>query len=315
MGLAFLFPGQGSQRVGMAADLQAARPDVFDRYFDAAGRTAGTDLGRLCTEGTLQELTATEVAQPAIFALSAALDHLAREAGLEPALVAGHSLGEYSAAVAAGALEYEAALQLVCLRGRLMADVQIAHPGAMGALGGLSLSDVERLCAQAAESGLVVIANHNSPQQCVVSGEEAAVDRVLELAAARGADPALKLQVGAAFHSPLMAPVRDTMAEALGSVEWQRPRCPIATNAGGRLIEGAEELRAALVDQVTSRVRWLECMQALIAAGGHTFLELGPGRVLVGQARLIDHDLDAWAADGPKKLQNFVAGHPDLVTC
>jgi [acyl-carrier-protein] S-malonyltransferase len=315
MGLAFLFPGQGSQRVGMAADLKAARPDVFDRYFDIAGRMAGIDLGRLCSEGTLQELTVTEVAQPAIFTLSAALDHLAREAGLEPAMVAGHSLGEYSAAVAAGALEFEAALGLVCLRGRLMADVQRAHPGAMGALGGLTEIEVERLCADAAESGLVVIANHNSPEQCVVSGEAAAVDRVLELAAARGADPALKLQVGAAFHSPLMEPVRGPMAEALERVEWQRPRCPIATNAGGRLVESAHQLRAALVDQVTTRVRWLECMQALIGAGARTFLELGSGRVLVGQARLIDHDLDAWAADGPNKLQGFVAGHPDLVTC
>jgi [acyl-carrier-protein] S-malonyltransferase len=313
MSLAFLFPGQGSHREGMAADLQAARPDLFERYFGTADSRSGLPLGRLCLEGSLEELTPTDIAQPAIFTLSVALTELAREAGVEPDLVAGHSLGEYSAVVASGAIDWETGLDLVCLRGRLMAAIQEERPGAMGAISGLPAAKVELLCASAVGLGTVVLANHNSEHQCVVSGEEAAVEKVIELAQSAGAEQALRLRVGAAFHSPLMEPVQAPMAEALERAHWREPRCPVATNAGGRLVTTAVEVREALVAQVTSRVRWFECMGSLIEAGADSFLELGPGRVLVGQARLIDHDLDVSGADGPKKLDNFLATHPGLV--
>src|ERR1700736_5596505 len=172
--MAFLFPGQGSQRVGMGAELLKSRPDVFDRYLDQADAASGLPIRKLCLEGPLDELTATEVAQPALFAVSLAVNELAREAGLRADFVAGHSLGEYTAAVACGALASEDGMSLVSRRGRLMAEIQSQSPGAMGAIIGLSAEQVGVLCEEASEAGVVGPANLNSPSQIVVSGEEAA---------------------------------------------------------------------------------------------------------------------------------------------
>ena len=303
---AFLFPGQGSQRVGMGADLLEARPEVFDRYLNAADEASGLPIRKLCLEGPIEELTRTECAQPALFAMSLAVLELAREDGLSAEFVAGHSLGEYTAAVAAGAIPVEAGMRLVSKRGRLMADIQSERPGAMAAIIGLDADRVAELCEQASEAGPVAPANLNTPVQVVCSGEEAAVLRLLELAEAAGADKAIRLQVGAAFHSVLMEPVQRAMGEEMSGLDWADPEVPLAGNASGELRTTGQEIHEALVAQIASPVLWVDCVRTLIDSGCDTFLELGPGRVLGGLVRQIDREVESFSADSPKKLAKFV---------
>jgi [acyl-carrier-protein] S-malonyltransferase len=239
------------------------------------------------------------VAQPALFALGSALHELALEAGLRPGFVAGHSLGEYTAAVAAGALSPEDGLALVCERGRLMAEVQVQRPGAMGAVIGLPSEAVAELCARVGE---VEPANLNTPTQTVVSGEEAAVAELLARASEAGADRAVRLQVGAAFHSRAMRPVQAAMARRMEGLAWRDPEIALAANASGTLVSTAEEVHAALVAQIASPVRWVACVEALLAAGAGSFLELGPGRVLTGLLKAIAPGVSGAAADGPEKV-------------
>ena len=182
--IAFLFPGQGSQKVGMGADLLEARPELFDRYVNMADEASGLEIRQLCLEGPMEDLTSTDAAQPALFAVSLAVCDAAREAGLEPDYVAGHSLGEYTAAVAAAALDAEEGMRLVAKRGKLMANAQSERPGAMAAIIGLPAEQVEELCERASEAGVVAPANLNTPTQTVCSGEDAAIDKLLELASA-----------------------------------------------------------------------------------------------------------------------------------
>src|SRR5918992_1306197 len=206
--MAFLFPGQGSQRVGMGSELLATEPALFDRYMEQAAEASDLPIRTLCLEGPMEELTRTEVAQPALFALSLAVLEIAREQGLRADLVAGHSLGEYTAAVASGALGTEEGMRLVSERGRLMASIQSERPGAMAAIIGMPAERVQELCDEASEAGSVALANLNSHTQIVCSGEEAGVERLIELAKEAGAKRALRLRVGAAFHSHLMKPVQ-----------------------------------------------------------------------------------------------------------
>jgi [acyl-carrier-protein] S-malonyltransferase len=303
--IAFVFPGQGSQKVGMGADLMREAPDVFDRYLDAAGTASGLDIRRLCLEGPIEELTATEAAQPALFATSLAAAELARQKGLAPDFVAGHSLGEYTAAVAAGALSTEDGMRLVALRGRLMAQIQSDRPGAMAAIMGLSLDQVQELCATVSSVGLVAPANLNTPSQIVCSGEVDAVLALIEVAERAGADRAVRLQVGAAFHSELMRPVQEQMAGALADASWNEPQTPLAANASGELKQTAEEIREALVAQIASPVRWVDCVGTLRRQGCDTFLELGSGRTLSALIRQIDREAQTFAADSPSKLARF----------
>jgi [acyl-carrier-protein] S-malonyltransferase len=196
----------------------------------------------------------------------------------------------------------EEGAQVVALRGRLMADIQAERPGAMAAVIGLDTDTVVSLCEQASEVGSVGPANFNSPSQIVCSGEEDAVERLVELAKEAGAKRALRLQVGAAFHSELMEPVQENMAARLAEVEWSEPQVPIAVNHSGELVTTAEDTRSALVAQIASPVRWVDCVQTLASTGCDTFWELGPGRVLAGLVKQVDPDVSAQSADAPEKL-------------
>ncbi|MBA2439045.1 MAG: ACP S-malonyltransferase, partial [Thermoleophilaceae bacterium] len=300
--IAFLFPGQGSQKVGMGSEVLESRPEVFDRYLNAADEASGLPVRKLALEGPMEELTATEVAQPALFATSLAVLDLAREAGVEPAFVAGHSLGEYTAAVASGALAAEVGMELVSLRGRLMAEIQSERPGAMAAVMGLPSEQVEELCGKASELGVVAPANFNTPTQIIVSGEEAAVLKVIELAEEAGADKALRLPVGAAFHSELMEPVQQQLDETMDGLDWSDPEVPLVGNATGEVQSTAAGVREALRAQIASPVLWASCTETLVENGCDTFLELGSGRTLSGLVRQIDSEVETFAADGPTKL-------------
>ncbi len=308
--LVFLFPGQGSQKVGMGADLLEARPDLFDRYFELADAASGLTVRQYALEGPIESLTRTDVAQPALFSLSLALAEAADELGIKPDFVAGHSLGEYTAAAASGAVSLEDGMRLVALRGKLMNEAQTETPGTMAAVIGLEADRLAELCEEASPAGLVAPANLNTPAQVVVSGEVAGVERLMELAKEAGAEKVVPLQVGAAFHSQLMKPTQAKMAEAMESVSWSNPSVPMASNASGGLVTTADEVRQALVAQIASPVRWVDCAHALSEAGADRYLELGPGRVLGGLTRqTLGMETDAASADSPEKLESFVSAH------
>jgi [acyl-carrier-protein] S-malonyltransferase len=311
--IAFLYPGQGSQKVGMGAELLESEPEFLTHYFAQAEAAAGLPIRRYCLEGPIESLTRTEVVQPALFAVSLALTDAARARGLQPDFAAGHSLGEYTAAVAAGAMSVEDGIELVSLRGRLMGEIQSERPGAMAAVIGLDPAELTDLCTRASDAGVVSLANLNSPTQIVVSGEEAAVERLMALAEEAGATRVVRLQVGAAFHSQLMEPVQAKMAKAMEDVAWSDPQVPLAANAVGGIIRTADEVRDALVAQIASPVRWVDCVGALVEAGVTSYLEVGPGRVLSGLVRQIVPDADVTSAGTPSDLAGFADGRPALV--
>jgi [acyl-carrier-protein] S-malonyltransferase len=305
MSLAFVFPGQGSQKVGMGAGLSSERPDLFDRYLSLADETSGLPIRRNCLEGPIEELTRTDVAQPALFAVGLAIAEAANDAGLKPNFVAGHSLGEYTAAVVAGALGAEDGMRVVCERGRLMAGIQSERPGAMAAIIGLERTHLEDLCAEAREAGLVSVANLNSPTQIVVSGEKAGVARLVELAPGAGAKRAVPLQVGAAFHSELMVPVQQALRKVIEQVDVNDARMPLVAVSSGRPVTTAHDVREALLAQIVNPVRWVDVVETLVESGVTSFLELGPGRVLIGLIRQIRPDVEMTAADSVQKLSDF----------
>ena len=296
----------------MGSDLLAARPEVFDRYLAAADEASGLPIRKLALEGPIEELTSTDAAQPALFAVSLAVAECARDAGLAPSFVAGHSLGEYTAAVAAGAVSFEDGMGLVALRGRLMAQIQNERPGAMAAVIGLSIEQLEELCEST--PGLVRPANLNTPSQIVVSGEDEAVTALSERAREAGADKVVRLSVGAAFHSSLMEPVQQKMAEAMEDVAWRDADVPVAANASGGFVQSADDVRQALIDQIASPVLFVDCVRTLADAGAGTYLELGPGRVLSGLVRqILGMETDASSADSPAKLEKFAAAQSEAV--
>lgn len=305
--IAVLFPGQGAQHVGMGQALRATDPGLFEHYVGLAEDIANRPIRRLCLEGPHDALTHTEVSQPAIVAVSLAVAELARQMGLQGAFAAGHSLGEYTAAVVAGALDERDALHLVAYRGRLMAALQERRPGTMAAVVGIPSAVVAELCSAA---GQVTVANLNTPSQTVVSGTVAGVGRLVELVRQNGAR-AVRLPVDGAFHSPLMEPARVALDQASEGVRWSAARVPVAANARGELISDAEDVRASLVAQVTAPVRFVDCVRALLAAGCTRFVELGPGRVLSGLVRKIEPSADVVSADSRAGLAALLEADDD----
>ena len=306
--LAFLYPGQGSQKVGMGSALREEDAALFDRHLGLADAVSGLPVRTLCLEGPIEDLTRTDVTQPALFALSQALTEAARDAGLRPTHVAGHSLGEYTAAVAAGALSIEDGMRHVCERGRLMAEIQDKSPGAMAAVIGLPAERLAELCDEAATSAqTVALANLNTPDQTVVSGSADAVDRLVELAKAAGAKRAMRLQVGAAFHSELMKPVQEALAETMDDVAWRDGDVPLVADWSGEPVTKAADVRRALTEQIASPVRWVDCVRTLHADGVQRALEVGPGRVLAGLVRRIEPAIEVTPVDSRAAIERYVA--------
>jgi [acyl-carrier-protein] S-malonyltransferase len=287
--IGFVFPGQGSQRVGMGLDLAEEHPALIDTYYRAADEILGLPLSRLCWEGPAESLRDTSITQPAVFLTSLCTWAVLRDHGLAPDAVAGHSLGEYTALVTAGVLEWTDALRLVRLRGRLMAGVNERVPGAMAAVLGLPIDDVEKICAQAAAGTgrTVEIANDNEPAQVVVSGQAEAVREVMNAAREAGARRTVQLEVGAPFHCSLMSEIEDEFAAALDAVEFRDPAVEMFSSVTAAPVTGGAEARQVLRRQLTGRVRWTDTVGRMRDAGVGRFVETGPGKVLGGLCRRI----------------------------
>jgi len=287
--IAFLFPGQGSQAVGMGRDL-AERFPIAAQTFAEADEALGFPLSRLIFEGPEEELRLTENTQPAILAVSVATWRVLAQHGIHPALAAGHSLGEWSAHVASGTLQFADAVRAVKARGRAMQLAVPAGQGAMAAILSLNANQVAEACREAeAETGLpVAAANLNSPNQTVISGALAAVEKASAIAKARGARRAILLPVSAPFHCALMQPAQEEVARVLQALTLTDPRIPVAANVTGGMVTTAQAASNALIRQVTGAVRWVDCMNSLVAAGAELFIEVGPGKVLCGLLKQID---------------------------
>jgi [acyl-carrier-protein] S-malonyltransferase len=281
----------------MGLDLCEAFPELKRRFFDRADEILGIPLSHLCFRGPEEELTRTENAQPALLLVSLAALDAVRAREIEPDAVAGHSLGEYSALASAGAVSFEDALRLVRRRGELMAQIGDAVEGRMAAIIGLTPDAVEAICCEAGDTGVVQIANYNSPEQSVISGERAAVERVAALAKERGAGRVVVLNVSAPFHSRLMAPLREEMAAVLDRTPLAAPRIPVVANVNAEFVRTPEEIRRALADQVAGAVRWTDCLRRLAAGGITRFVEVGPGRVLTGLTPRTLPDVEALTYD------------------
>ena len=302
--LAFVFPGQGSQSLGMLADL-AAREPVVRATFAEASEGAGVDLWTLSQAGPEEQLNRTEFTQPALLAAGVAVWRAWQQRhGARPALLAGHSLGEYSALVAAGALSLGDGARLVRLRGQLMQQAAPAGTGAMAAVLGAEDALVLEVCEQASGDDVVVPANFNSPGQIVIGGHAAAVDRALALLAERGVRKAVKLAVSVPSHTPLMRDAADHLAGEMEAMAWHAPALPVVQNVDATMHADIDAIRDALVRQLYLPVQWTACVQALAANGATRIAECGPGKVLAGLVKRIDKSIDARAIGAPSDFDS-----------
>mgnify|MGYP001107131727 CR=1 FL=1 len=305
--LAFVFPGQGSQSMGMLAAL-AERHAIVRETFAEASEGAGIDLWALSQEGPEEQLNRTEFTQPALLAAGVAVWRVWRGlGGAMPACMAGHSLGEYTALVAAGALGLADAARLVRVRGQLMQDAAPEGTGAMAAVLGADDAVVAEACEQASGDEVVVPANYNSPGQVVIGGHAAAVDRALALLAEKGVRKAVKLAVSVPSHTPLMREAANRLSETMAGLQWSEPSVPVVQNVDAETHDGVHAIRDALVRQLYLPVRWTGCVQALAGRGATRIGECGPGKVLAGLVKRIDRGLDARALGAPEDLEAALA--------
>ncbi|MEK6283570.1 MAG: ACP S-malonyltransferase [Acidobacteriota bacterium] len=308
MSLAYIFPGQGSQYPGMGRNLVENFP-VAGRIFEESDEALQFSISRLCFEGSPEELQLTENTQPAVLTVSAAaLRTLESEGFPKPDYVAGHSLGEYSGLVGARSLTVADAVQTVRARGRYMQEAVPLGTGAMAAVLGAELRDIEIACAEAGQGQVCAPANINSPGQVVIAGNAEAVDRAGELLKTRGAKRVVKLNVSAPFHCALMEPARARLAADLEKVRFQDLTVPLVTNVDAAVIDKGAEVRQSLISQVTAPVRWLESIELLINDGVDTFVEVGPGKVLAGLMRQIDRNVKCFNVEDADSLKSAAAG-------
>ena len=289
---AFVFPGQGSQFVGMGKDLYESNATA-KQLFDKADEILGFKITDIMFSGTDDELKQTKVTQPAVF-LHSVISALCMESGEEPSMVAGHSLGEFSALVYSGALSFEDGLRLVAARANAMQKACEANPGTMAAIIALPDDKVEEICAEVSKEGKVVVpANFNCPGQLVICGEVDAINEACERMKAAGAKRALPLKVGGAFHSPLMQPAKEELQEAIEGTNFSTPKCPVYQNVDAKPHTNPAEIKANLIAQLTSSVRWTESVKNMIADGADDFTECGPRKALQGMIARIDRNLAA----------------------
>ena len=284
MSTAYVFPGQGAQFPGMGKDLYENNAEA-KALFDKADEVLGFSLSAIMFEGTAEELKETKVTQPAIFTLSVIMAKLLGE-DFKPTMVAGHSLGEFSALTAVGALDFESALKLVSARAMAMQKACEMKPSTMAAILGLTDKQVENICESTA--GVVVAANYNCPGQLVISGEIEAIEAACESAKEAGARRALVLPVGGAFHSPMMEPARAELAAAIEATEFHTPLCPVVQNSVAKAVSDPAEIKQNLIDQLTAPVKWTQSVQQMIASGVTDYVECGPGKTLQGLVKKID---------------------------
>jgi [acyl-carrier-protein] S-malonyltransferase len=298
--VAFCFPGQGSLETGMGRAIAEADPKALE-VFERGSEAAGIDLRRLCFEASEAELVETEIQQPALVATSLAVLAAIRERGIKPDFVVGHSVGEFAALAAAGALKVEEAIALVRERGLAMAEAARTNPGSMAAILGLDDEVVERICRRIVN---VWPANYNCPGQIVVSGENPAVEQACQEAEDEGARRAVKLRVSGAFHSPLVGRASDRLRPALDRVKFSEPAAPFMSTVTAR-IENAKRMGPLLVEQLTAPVRFTQAAQALVREGVQTFVEVGPGNVLSGLVKRIDRDARTISVSTPESLEKL----------
>ena len=303
--IAFLFPGQGSQSVGMGKDLFEKYP-LARKTFEEADDALGYKLSQLCFEGPEDQLRLTAITQPAILTVSVAAWRVVNDKGLSPAYVAGHSLGEYSAHVAAGTLSFSDAVRTVRNRGTYMQEAVPVGVGAMAAILGMDLDRVTAVCQDAAQGEVCEPANINSAEQIVISGNTAAVERAARLAEERGAKKAKLLPVSAPFHCSLMKPAQDRLAADLNALTFSNPAVPVACNVDASLLSDAGRSRDALIRQVTGSVKWEPSIRLLIAKGVQAFVEVGPGKVLWGLMRQIDRSRKSLNVEDEASLQKTI---------